>query len=126
MPRKDERLVVRSAPQRLIDQDHRYLRQRLDDHYPGITGSRKMPFGKRLVDGDVLDGLMCLPGVHLMTYRRKKRRPMRQVSHDLLDIITAMVTSLSPDLFSPVRARTRVAKSRSLRSTDAILLFTMR
>src|ERR1700687_4071306 len=28
---KDERLVVRSAAQRLIEEDHRYLRQRLDD-----------------------------------------------------------------------------------------------
>src|ERR1700694_3995985 len=31
---KDERLVVRSAPQRLIDQNHRYLRQRLDAKNP--------------------------------------------------------------------------------------------
>src|ERR1700682_1048651 len=53
---KNERLVVRSAPQRLIDQNHRHLRQRLDDKDPWhhrVAG--KMSLKKRFADGDVLD-----------------------------------------------------------------------
>src|SRR3979409_734141 len=60
---KDERLVVRSAPQCLIDQDNRHLRQLLDDQDPWhhrVAG--KMSLKKRFADGDVLDRLDVLAG----------------------------------------------------------------
>src|ERR1700686_591831 len=121
---KDERLVVRSAPQRLIDQNHRYLRQRLDDKHPRHHRvAWKMSRKKRFADGDVLDRFDVLAGSALDNpVDEQKRRPMRQVSHDLLDIHRRHGHSpFLPALFSSNRSsvRTRVAKLRSLRSTDA-------
>src|ERR1700719_1814178 len=121
---KDERLVVRSSAQRLIDQNHRYLRQRLDNKDPRHHRvAWKMSLKKRFADGDVLDRFDVLPGSALDNLvDEQKRRPMRQVSHDLLDIHCRHGHSLFlPALFSSTRSsvRTRVAKLRSLRSTDA-------
>src|SRR5437016_14673153 len=85
---KDERLVVRSAPQRLIDQNHRYLRQRLDDKDPWHHRvAWKMSLEKRFADGDVLDRFDVLAGSALDDLvDEQKWRPMRQITHDLLDI----------------------------------------
>src|ERR1700681_3756207 len=121
---KDERLVVRTAAQRLVDQDHRYLRQRLDDkdtrHH---RVAWKMSLKKRFADGDVLDRLDVLArGALDDLIDEQKWRPMRQVTHDLLDILCRHGHSpFLPALCSSNRssARTRVAKVRNLRSTDA-------
>src|ERR1700730_800903 len=121
---KDERLVVRPTAQRLIDQNHRYLRQRLNDKHPRHHRvAWKMSLKKRFADGDVLDRFDVLARSALDNLvDEQKRRPMRQVSHDLLDIHCRHGHSLFLSaLFSSNRssARTRVAKLRSLRSTDA-------
>src|SRR5437667_6523822 len=115
---KDQRLAVRAPAQRLVDQNHRNLRQRLDNHDAGhYRIIREVALKERLVDGDVLDRLDGFAR-HAFEHsvNQKAKIPMRQGLHDLVDVHFRHDYSL-PSLRSS--ARMRSANVRSRRMTDA-------